>query len=97
MSIKKLFASSLLIMLPLAINAETVQKWVDEKGQVHFSDQPPKSTQVHSSTIKVEKNLPPGGKEAINKQKRISEPDSEDYIGIGTDPDADRKNKVNRR
>ncbi|MCP5208779.1 MAG: DUF4124 domain-containing protein [Hahellaceae bacterium] len=94
MNIKKLFAGSLLIMLPLAAGAETVQKWVDDKGQVHFSDQKPQSTQVQSTEVTIKKSLPPGGEEAVNQQKQDSESDNGNYFEDETDPDANRANRI---
>lgn len=90
MSIKKLFAGSLLIILPLAAGAETVQKWVDDKGQVHFSDQKPNNTQVESTEVKIKKNLPPSGEEAVNQQKRHSESNNGHYFKKEIDLNSDK-------
>jgi hypothetical protein len=77
MKIKTLLASSLIFMLPLAASAETVQKWVDDKGQVHFSDKKPAAAHVNSTEVKIQKAQLPGGEEARQQQLRQQQKMSE--------------------
>lgn len=58
--LKLLFALALLAVLPAA--AQTMYKWVDEKGVTHFSEHPPADARNEKKATKVTpKVIPPSG------------------------------------
>ncbi|MEE4246866.1 MAG: DUF4124 domain-containing protein [Kangiellaceae bacterium] len=58
--LKVTFISAIFSLVPVWTQAEEaggkkVYKWVDEKGKVHFSDKPPKSSKTQTLEIKSDK------------------------------------------
>ena len=77
MNIKAVLIGSLLCTLPMVVNADSVQKWVDDKGQVHYSDK--NSANAKSVEVKVKKAAPPSGKTTKEIQYDDSNNDNGNY------------------
>jgi hypothetical protein len=57
---RRLLFTLMLLLAPLAL-AQTVYKWVDEDGQVHYSDQPhPSAEKIHVKAIQTYKSSQAG-------------------------------------
>lgn len=64
-------AIALHLLIASTTQAEEVVKWVDEKGHVHFGDQPPKGSNTKTEVIQVQEALKLGlSAEELAQQKR---------------------------
>ncbi len=60
------------LLLPLVSAAAQVYKWVDEQGQIHFSQTPPE--QIQAEVVELPRNPPPAKERLEQLKKRAEEP-----------------------
>jgi len=71
----RILALALLAALPLAVGAQQMYKWVDEKGVTHYTDAPPPEGTPKSQKIDV-RPTPPSGPASAPVDPRQKELDT---------------------
>jgi hypothetical protein len=69
----------LILAISTSLNAGTIQKWVDDKGNVHYGDAPP--VEVKSENVRVQ-SAPTNPGKAL---PRLNQPDAEEDAAGGDD------------
>ena len=74
MTVKQVLAASLavLILLPFTLFAD-MYKWIDENGNVHYTDSPPPGKKVKKLDLKINSITGPGVVSTIGKQSPQSQ------------------------
>ncbi len=68
----RLLLLPVILSLPLACTAAQVYRWVDEQGQVHFSQTPPE--QIQAEVVELPRNPPPDRQRLERLKKLADEP-----------------------
>lgn len=67
----RLAVSALLVALASAVNAGSIQKWVDAEGKVHYGDRPPATVMAREVKIHKGAEVPADKRVDISPQAQL--------------------------
>ncbi|TGN38437.1 DUF4124 domain-containing protein [Marinobacter confluentis] len=75
---RKILALAVCIMvIPASASAQSVYKWTDENGIVHFGDRAPSGTESESVSIRTGKRAGSGDSDSASPQQRVQQMDEQ--------------------